>query len=531
MGNFNREAAKAAGYTDSEIDSFLAKSGTQKPTAPAAPVDDPAEGMTLNVAGFDTGIGLHPSVARGLAGAGKAFMDAGRGLGLVDSADAGTKAAESKLMDTTAGKVGKVVGDLAITAPTMLIPGVNTVKGAAAVSGLTNAALTEGDAKQRMEEGFKGALAGGAGTMAIKGLSRVISPNVSPEIAGMMDEGVRLTPGQMLGGTAKRAEEAMESIPVIGDAIKRTQKQALEDYNNRVLNRVLKPLQDAGLSANPTQAIGNAGVADIHRQLSSNYDALLPKLQANALEPEFVNKMASLRIMVQNLPKEEAQYFDNILSREIDHRLAPNGMISGDNLGAVNGALRQAADRFANSNSGYQQELGQALKQANREFRDLIERSNPSNASELQAIRHGYAQFKRVQRATADLGAQDGVFTPGQLRSAVRALDKSKDKGAFAEGRALMQDVADMGKDTLSPNIPQSGAPLRAAAMTLMGAGIINPKLPLAMLAGAGMYSEPVRRTLQAAMSPSGPTAVKLSDLLRANAGIPGVAAGALTLE
>ena len=526
MAGFDREAAKAAGYSDSEIDSFLSKPGKS-----AAPAYDPAEDMNLNVAGFDTGINLHPSLARGLAGAGKAFMDAGRGLGLVDSADANTKEIENRLMDTTAGKVGKVVGDLAITAPTMLIPGVNTIKGAALVSGATNAALTEGDAKHRLEEGFRGALAGGAGTMAMKGLSRVISPNVSPEIAGMMEEGVRLTPGQMMGGTAKRAEEAMESIPVIGDAIKRAQRNALEDYNSRVLNRVIKPLQDAGLNAREVNAIGNAGVADIRKQLSAQYDNLLPNMQANALEPEFVQKMANLRSMVQSLPKEEAQYFDNILSREIDQRLAPNGIISGDNLGAINGGLRQAADRFANSNSGYQQELGQALKQASKEFRDLVERSNPKNAKELQAIRSGYAQFKRVQRAAADLGAQDGVFTPGQLRSAVRALDKSKDKRAFSEGTALMQDVADMGKDVLSPNIPQSGAPLRAAAMTLMGAGIINPKLPLAMLGGAGIYTEPVRRTLQSLMSPSGPTAMRLSDILRSNSGVAGVGAGALTMD
>lgn len=251
MAGFNREAAKAAGYSDSEIDAFLGSSAQ-----PSAPAYDPAEGATLNVAGFDTGIGLHPSITRGLAGAGKAFMDAGRGLGIVDSADEGTKAIENKLMETTAGKVGNIGAEMAMLAPTAFIPGANTMRGAALINGISTAALKEGDWKSRLKEGaLSGAL--GAGTVgAVKAASRVVSPEVAPDVRQLLDEGVRLTPGQILGGGAKRAEEAMESIPVIGDAIKKGQSRGIEDFNRNVLDRVLAPV---GGKAKSTE-IGRAHV-------------------------------------------------------------------------------------------------------------------------------------------------------------------------------------------------------------------------------------------------------------------------------
>lgn len=72
------------------------------------------------------------------AGAGKAFADLGRGagqlVGLVDRADvADSRATDAALMNTTAGKVGNFAGNVALAAPTALIPGANTITGAAAI--------------------------------------------------------------------------------------------------------------------------------------------------------------------------------------------------------------------------------------------------------------------------------------------------------------------------------------------------------------------------------------------------------------
>uniref|UniRef100_UPI0039C31C8F hypothetical protein n=1 Tax=Pseudomonas aeruginosa TaxID=287 RepID=UPI0039C31C8F len=76
--------------------------------------------------------------------------------------------------------------------------------------------------------------------------------------------------------------------------------------------------------------IGHEGLANVRQGLSQSYDTVLAKSSANALEPKFVQDLANLRSMVSGLPKQEAEQFDRIIAREIDQRLAPNGVISGD---------------------------------------------------------------------------------------------------------------------------------------------------------------------------------------------------------
>lgn len=481
---------------------------------------DPAEGATLNVAGFDTGIDLPPSVARGLAGAGKAFMDAGRGLGIVDSADEATKAAESKLMESTAGKVGNFAGNAAILAPTMLITGVNTVRGAALVNGAANAALTEGDLATRAKAGAIGAAGGAAGQVAMNGIARAIRPNTPSDVKALLDEGISLTPGQILGGVARRTEDALTSVPIIGDAIKSAQRRGIEDFNKVAISRAVDPI------GGQVQGVGRDAVASAKQQLGKAYDDLLPNMQADVLEPQFVQNLANLRGMTQSLPANEAKQFDSIIARELDQRLAPNGVVSGDNLKAAQAGLRNQAEGFATSTDGYQRQLGQALKQAEQELRDLVSRSNPSNASELAAINQGYANFKRIQRAASGVGAQDGVFTPAQLQSAVKALDKSKDKARFAQGDALMQDLTDAAKARLSQTVPDSGTPFRLATMATLGAGAINPLIPATAVAGAGLYTKAGQKAITALLTKRPEWAGQLAEILKKQGALAAQTAG-----
>lgn len=114
-------------------------------TAPAAaePKPDPsAGGGTLQFGPIDTGIKTPQWLDRGLAGAGKAFSDMGQGIGQmtgqVSRADvAERRRLDAPLTDTTAGKVGNLVGNVAMLAPTAMIPGSNTVTGAGTVGAIS----------------------------------------------------------------------------------------------------------------------------------------------------------------------------------------------------------------------------------------------------------------------------------------------------------------------------------------------------------------------------------------------------------
>lgn len=520
---FDIQAAKQAGYSDAEINAHMQSRGIQ------APADD--WNPTLNIAGFDTGMSIPKPLATGLAGAGKAFVDAGRGLGLVDSADAGQKAIEAELMNNTSAKIGNFAGNAALLAPTMLIPGVNTVRGAALVNGVANAALTEGNLKQRGAAFLEGAAGGAGGQLAMKGLARVVRPNTAPQVQQLLDEGISLTPGQILGGAAQRIEDGLTSRMIVGDSIKSAQRRGIEDFNNAAISRAVNPIGGEVLGS------GHSAIASAKQQLGAAYDNLLPKLQADALEPEFIQKLASLRAMTQSLPAKEAQQFDAIIARELDQRLAQNGVLSGDNLKAAQAGLRDQAAGFSTANDGYQRQLGGALKQADKELRDLIMRSNPSKANELNAINEGYANFKRVQRAASGVGTQEGVFTPAQLNSAVRAMDRSKDKGQFAQGDALMQDFASLGKSRLSQTVPDSGTPFRLGTMGALGTGAaFAPMTTLAAIAGAvggsAIYSKAGQKAMTALLAKRPEMANQLAEIMRKQGALTAqTAGGALALE
>ncbi|ABR91677.1 Hypothetical protein mma_2193 [Janthinobacterium sp. Marseille] len=107
-----------------------------------AKVDPSVGGSTLQFGPFDTGIPIGESLTRGLAGAGKALTDLGRGAGQLVGAVSRKDVEESRkldapLMATTAGKVGNVVGNVAALAPSAFIPGANSVAGAGTIGALT----------------------------------------------------------------------------------------------------------------------------------------------------------------------------------------------------------------------------------------------------------------------------------------------------------------------------------------------------------------------------------------------------------
>jgi hypothetical protein len=127
----------------------------------------------------------------------------------------------------------------------------------------------------------------------------------------------------------------------------------------------------------------------------------------------------------------------------------------------------------------------------------MVARKNPDLQERLQKINEGWANYKRVERAAASTGAEDGNFTAAQLQAAVKAMDRSKDKGSFARGDALMQDLSEAAKSVQASKVPDSGTPLRHAVMAT-GAGIAGHSL----IPGAEAFMLPVAGGLAAASVP-----------------------------
>src|SRR5574343_26045 len=128
---------------------------------PAAETPNPTEDMN--------------ALEKALAGAGKAFVDVGRGagqmVGLVDQRSIDeAKRLDAPLMDTGAGMAGNVGANLL----TALVPGGNTVKGAAMIGAGLSALQPTATGEDRGMNALTGAALGGGGALAAKGIGKAI---------------------------------------------------------------------------------------------------------------------------------------------------------------------------------------------------------------------------------------------------------------------------------------------------------------------------------------------------------------------
>jgi hypothetical protein len=351
----------------------------------------------------------------------------------------------------------------------------------------------------------------------IKPVASMISPNVAPEVKTLMNEGITPTPGQILGGGAKRFEEGLSSVPVVGDFIKNAQLRAVEDLNKVAFDRALKPIG----KELPKDVTGREAIKFTSDTLGDAYEQLLPKMTVKA-DTTFNTELSNLKQAVDSGAIDQASknFFNKWVDTNIANKFQGQNAITGETLKGIQRDLQTKINELSLSTSNDERVIAGALKEAQDQFRQLVTRSNPQNAAELKAIDTGYANFKRIQNAAGKVGAEEGVFSPAQLQNAVRAADKSKDKARFAEGNALMQDLSEAGKTVLGNKVPDSGTPYRtmAAVLATGGAGLAgHPGLAAALAAAPVMYSETGQKMMAALLAKRPAGAQNFAEQVRNN--------------
>jgi len=367
-----------------------------------------------------------------------------------------------------------------------------------------------------------------------KPAAAMISPNVDPNVRALMAEGITPTTGQILGGGFKRAEEGLTSVLGLGDFIKGAQTRAVEGLNRAAINRALTPIGDAL----PADLKGRDAIQYAKDALGDKYNNLLPKLTVQA-DPTWIKNINDLKQNIQKgaIDPNVKPMFNNFVDDNILSKFQGQNAITGETLKNIQTDLNNTIKRFSISPDPDKILIANGLKEVRSNLLDLIRRSNPQSAAELKAIDTGYANFKRVEKAAGLAGSEEGVFSPAQLQSAVRAADRSKDKGQFATGNALMQDLSETGKTVLGNKLPDSGTPYRAMLPLVLGGGAGAagyPALAAGMLAGPALYSAPGQRMAATLLTqrPAGANALanqfrgneraKLAALMAAQAGNTG---------
>jgi hypothetical protein len=436
---------------------------------------------------------------------------------------------------------GGVTGNIAGTMATFALPGMGVARAASAVPALASLAASS----PVLSGALSGALAGGAQglttpvatgesraenaltTAAIGGIGGAIpgllakgarGAKVTPEAQRLMDEGIRVTPGQALGGTAKRAEDSMSSYLGVGDVIKRAQTRGIEDFNRAGFNRALAPIgEKVGKDFN----VGREGVAAVEAKIGAAYDRALDKIVRVDLDDQFGAEVGKLVSMTAELGEGPAKQFGAILKNRVLDKVTPAGTMSAETMKAVESELGRQVRTWSGSSDAAQRGLASALREVQASLRGAVERSaGPAAAADLKAANTAWANFVRIRDASVMLGAKDGVFTPAQLLNAVKKGDHSAGKGAFAKGDALMQDLADTAKSVLPSSVPDSGTPTRLAAIFQL----MNPKVMALSTAGAIPYMAP-NATL-AALTKRPEFMRSLADVLAAGAPAGGATAG-----
>lgn len=415
--------------------------------------------------------------------------------------------------------VGRIGGNIAAMAPLAgIIPGAGAAKlgtrmASGAVTGASAGALqpTNTDSGEFWSEKAKqtslGGILGGLAPAVLGGISRVVKPNTSDDVAALMREGVTPTPGQILGGVAKRAEEGLTSVPLVGDTIKSAQRRSVEDLNRAAFNRVLSPI---GKSLPKGAQAGRETVAKVGDMVTQAYDDLLPKLNIQA-DKQFADDIVGLRNLANNMPDPQARQFNNILKSDVLSKFEKSGKMMGETMKEVESKLGRYIRQYGKSENPDHRLMSDAFREAQSALRKMVERANPEYSGELQKVNKAYANLLRVENAAGRIGAKEGVFSPAQLKGATRAMDSSLRKRAFARGDALMQDLAESGENVLGATVPDSGTPFRA----LMSAGPLGLFSTLATAPAALPYTKTGQKALATILAKRPEIAGELAQLIR----------------
>lgn len=374
--------------------------------------------------------------------------------------------------------------------------GARTALGAASGAGYgAMQPVTEGDFwTEKVRQTGLGAATGAAAAPLTGALARVIRPKVPEGVQALRAAGVYPTPGQVKGGIFKSAEERLSSVPLIGDAIKAGQMGAVEELNVAAWNRALAPLGQRL----PKNVTGQRAVAFVDDTIDDAYRSVIDKIGAKPIDSKLMQDLYGLRDLLGNASQDAKASFGNFIKTQVSGKLSNGRYLTGEKIKGLEEQLGRYARDMTRSNSAAERQLGQAYREAQASLREWLARVSPEQAGKLRAVNTAYANFLRPLRASGYLGVQDETFTAAQLHNAVRALDPSKHKKAFARGDALMQDLSQPAKDVLTNRVPNSGTTDRALLAYLLTNPVKGITAGATALPVSAMYTPLGRRTMAA---------------------------------
>jgi len=445
------------------------------------------------------------------AGIGRGMASAARGVGnlvgLVSDADiAEAKRLDAALLNTTAGKVGNVVGIAEAALPTALIPGANTMMGATLIGAGTGAATTEGDAAERLQGGLFGAAGGAAGKVLGDALGK--GARFVADKAKTSFEAAQVANAQRMAAARAAAEAGYvippadlrpgsltEALSGLSGKIKTAQvaSQRNQEVTNRLARQAVGLGEDVPLTVDALQGIrANAGKA---------YDAVRAAGPITA-DAQYAQALDGLAAAHKNVMPE----FPGLAVSDVPGFLGGLKKDAFDASTAVD-AIRLLRGRADQAYRTGDNEMGRAAKSAASELEALIERNLAAKEAASQAIGNAsgkltppgplpastLADFRNARQLMAKTFTLQKALNgeTGDVSAQVLARELAKGKPLSAELEQIAQAGAAFPKATQAlKEAPKATSPLDWAVAGLTGAGTGNP------LALATIAARPAARSL-----------------------------------
>lgn len=390
----------------------------------------------------------------------------------------------------------------------------------------------------------QGALAAGVGnaggTAAAKVAGRAFSPT-GGELRPLYDAGVRPTPGQRfansgtMGRILNTTEEALQSVPLVGQAIRGARQNARDQFQIGAFNEALSEIGEqlpAGMKpgTDPNAFTQNA-FNRVYQQAKAGMRVVA--------DEELSNELAQLAPDIATLGPAAQNKLKAIMRNNVNNRLANNTM-SGEAFKKADAALGREIARYRNSAAPEDQALADVLQGVQTAIYSSARRHSPPEAvALLDAADAGYAKLVRIEEAAARRGGAPGTFSPANFDSAVQRASGGVRSKAYLRGDALMEDYARAGR-SLDDTLPNSGTADRVMAGYAVGtpiagtAAYMEPTTLSVLGAIAGAYAPGVRRATTGMLAPPGPMRKAIARQLEKRArllGRMGAASGAASLQ
>lgn len=328
-------------------------------------------------------------------------------------------------------------------------------------------------------EGLTGALTGAAvgmgggyvGQRAMQGLSSGVRGVTDEAVQGLRQRGVPLTIGQAvsqsgpLGRGIKGVEDALTSVPFIGNMVDARRREGLEAFNRAAFNEGGAPI---GATVNDIGAEGIQELADARTQA---YRQALDPVTIDATDPDLINDLGAAINMANAIPNVNGAQDAALagLRSRMEGAVDPaTDTISGRGFQeAYRGLARTGRER---AGGDYGHEVGQTMRQGQDALAGALERQNPGAFDQFRAANDANRRLMVLSDAVNRAkNADDEIFFPSQLNMADAASTRRLSGPlASAAGDRPFFGLARDGQAVLPSKLGDSGTATRA----MVGVGL-----------------------------------------------------------